>query len=395
MPSRFKSLNFSNLKGTKSADVKEMSITPTSNVATSSGEEVDVIAVEVLCLTGEGLQFTVPRSTLGRSLRQLVSEQIEPRPGAKHVLLYGDAYLRLDQTLQEQGIVGTVATFSCVYVATDLHAALCCVEGLQTSQEDFALDGVTQLRCTRSGQYLYHLPRSLQDLTFHGFDQRVNSITFPSNLQNLTFGAPFNQSLMNVSLPSKLQTLTFGADFNTSLANVTLPSNLQCLTLGAKFDHSLESVVFPSGLENLTLGQMFNQGLESVSFPSSLRSLTLGAEFNQSLEHVNLPDSLESLTFGEKFNQDLQHVSFPSGLQHLMFGAQFNQTLQNVNLPDSLRTLKFGASFTETFEGVKLPSNLEKLALRRSNPAMLRSGFPRNLKSLMFGGISLSCACVY
>ena len=200
-----------------------MSITPTSNVATSSGEELDVIDVEVLCLTGEGLRFSIPRSTLGRSLRQMVSEQIELKPGAKHVLLYGDAYLRLDQTLQEQGIVGKAAIFSCVYVATDLHAALRCVEGLQASQEDFALDGVTQLRCTRPGGYLYHLPRSLQDLTLRGFDQKVNSITFPSNLQNLTFGAPFNQSLMHVSLPSKLQTLTFGANFNTSLENVTLP----------------------------------------------------------------------------------------------------------------------------------------------------------------------------
>ena len=70
------------------------------------------------------------------------------------------------------------------------------------------------------------------------FDQLLENVTLPSDLQSLTFASESGQSLENGTLPSSLQSLTFGVLFNQSLQNVTLPSSLQILTFG----HSLTKV---------------------------------------------------------------------------------------------------------------------------------------------------------
>ena len=56
---------------------------------------------------------------------------------------------------------------------------------------------------------------------------------------SLTLGGSFNQRLERVNLPSNLQSLTFGNVFDQSLEGVNLPSNLQSLTFGWHFNQSL------------------------------------------------------------------------------------------------------------------------------------------------------------
>ena len=78
-------------------------------------------------------------------------------------------------------------------------------------EEGFALEGVTQIEGTASGDYLYHLPKSLESLILDDkFDMTLQGVSLPNNLQSLTFGASFDQSLERVNLPRNLQTLTFG-----------------------------------------------------------------------------------------------------------------------------------------------------------------------------------------
>ena len=75
---------------------------------------------------------------------------------------------------------------------------------------------------------------------------------------------------------------------------LTFPSNLQRLSFDGWFDQSLDWVTLPSSLQILSLGDGFNQSLERVTLPSSLQSLSFGGVFSQSLERVTLPSSLQS-----------------------------------------------------------------------------------------------------
>ena len=60
------------------------------------------------------------------------------------------------------------------------------------------------------------------------FNQTLDRVKWPSNLESLTFGAEFNKCVDD--LPSSLSTLTFGAEFNQHI-EVELPK-VQSLTLG-------------------------------------------------------------------------------------------------------------------------------------------------------------------
>ena len=94
---------------------------------------------------------------LGYDLWRLVSEKLPCRPGAKLAVHHVNAKLRLNQTLGEQGMVGTSATLSCTYIQTNVYSAWCYICGLRTCEEDFVLAGITQLEGAVPGEYLHHL----------------------------------------------------------------------------------------------------------------------------------------------------------------------------------------------------------------------------------------------
>ena len=152
--------------------------------------------------------------------------------------------------MQEQGIVSQAETLTCTCVPTDLYAAWQTVHGFQVSQGEFALEGVTRIEGATTGEYLHHIPPTLEHLSFdRDFNQSLEGVTLPSSLQSLRFRECFDQSLKGVTLPSSLQSLSFDPDFNQSLEEVTLPSSLQSLTFGECFDQSLKEVTLPSSLE--------------------------------------------------------------------------------------------------------------------------------------------------
>ena len=313
-----------------------------------------MINLDVRTLTGEEFRLRVERSARGSEVRKMVLENVPVRSGAKLVLdhirqqtseqVEETVRLKLHQSLQEQGLAeAETAILCCTYVPTQLQAAWCFLTGLETSEAEFSLEGVTHLT-TPSRVGLLHLPKSLISLTFRDeFNQSLEGVPLPESLQSLTFGYGFNQSLERVTLPNSLQNLTFGDNFNTSLGGVTLPNSLQKLTFGSFFNQSLERVTLPNSLQKLTFGDNFNTSLEGVTLPNSLQNLTFGRDFNQSLERVTLPSCLQNLTFGLWFNQSLVRVTLPSCLQNLTFGRDFNTSLEGVTLPDSLQKLTFGS----------------------------------------------------
>ena len=129
----------------------------------SDVEATEAIELQVLCLTGEGFNFKLDKSTFGYQVQQMVSTQLPGREGAKIVLHHMEAKLVLTESLEQQGIAGK-ATLSCTYVPTDLHLAWCYVHGLPTPEAGCSLEGLASLKVRTPGEYLFHLPKGLRTL---------------------------------------------------------------------------------------------------------------------------------------------------------------------------------------------------------------------------------------
>ena len=80
-----------------------------SSTDKDAADETDEVELHVLCLTGEGVTFSVSRSMLGSDLRRLVSEKLPRKPGAKLAVHHTNRELTLDENLGEQGFVGKSA----------------------------------------------------------------------------------------------------------------------------------------------------------------------------------------------------------------------------------------------------------------------------------------------
>ena len=193
-----------------------------------------MIDLDVRTLTGEEFRLRVERSTRGSEVRKMVFDHLPVRSGAKLVLHHmkhrtseqgveETVRLKLHQTSQEQGLAeAKTAILCCTYVPTQFQAAWCFLKGIETSEAEFSLEGVTHLT-TESPLCLLHLPKSLISLTFGDeFNHSLEDMTLPNNLQSLIFGHAFDKSVKDVTWPSSLQTLAFGNQFNQSLEDMTL-----------------------------------------------------------------------------------------------------------------------------------------------------------------------------
>ena len=255
--------------------------------------------LEVLNISGECmLILNVADSMLGRELWNLILDEVPPKPGLQLVVSH-TARLALNESLKQQGLGGQRAQVSATYIPVNLLAALRFAHGDSVEDEEFSLNGITEVTGVdeATSALLHNLPKSLRTLTFApGFNQRLQQVRLPPNLRTLTFGTYFNQSLDNVTWPAGLQSLTLGWCFNQSLDNVTWPGGLQSLTFGANFNQSLDNVTWPAGLQNVTFGWCFNQSMDNVTWPAGLQSLTFGQTFNQCLDEVTWPAGIQNLT---------------------------------------------------------------------------------------------------
>ena len=193
------------------------------------------IELEVLSISGECLvTLNVVGSMLGRELWNLILDKVPSKPGLQVVLSH-TSRLALNESLQQQGFGGQQAQVSATYMPINLLAALRFAHGDIVEDEEFSLNGITEMTGVSDEKpaLLKNLPKSLRTLTFApGFNQGLHHIRLPAGLSNLTFGQTFNQSLDTVTWPPGLKSLTFGAHFNQNLDNVTWQAGLQSLTFG-------------------------------------------------------------------------------------------------------------------------------------------------------------------
>ena len=94
-----------------------------SSTDKGAADETDEVDLQVLCLTGEGVTLSVPRSMLGYDLRRRLSEKLAYKPGAKLAVHHMNQKLTLDKTLGEQGILENSAVLSCTFVPSNLYTA--------------------------------------------------------------------------------------------------------------------------------------------------------------------------------------------------------------------------------------------------------------------------------
>ena len=85
-------------------------------------QEEALMVLQVLCMTGEGLTFKIPGSTLGRDVHKIVSEQLPCKPGARLSMHLGSTKLMLHVPIEDQ-CTGP-ATLSFTYVPTNLYPGL-------------------------------------------------------------------------------------------------------------------------------------------------------------------------------------------------------------------------------------------------------------------------------
>ena len=271
----------------------------------------------------------------------------------------------------------------------NLRNALCFAHGDSVVDEEFSLNGITEVSGVdaATSALLHNLPKSLRTLEFAPrFNRRLHYVRLPAGLQTLTLGCDFNQSLDNITWPGGLQSLTLALNFNQSLDNVTWPANLQSLTFGQNFNQSLDNVTWPAGLQSLTFGRKFNQSLDNVTWPAGLRSLTFGRDFNQSLDNVTWPAGLQSLTFGLFFNHIMDNMTRPAGLQCATVGTVLSQNLDNVTWPAGLQSLTFGGCCDQSVDNVTWPANLQCVTFGEFfNQSLDNVTWPAGLQCVTFG----------
>ncbi|CAM9331965.1 unnamed protein product, partial [Scytosiphon promiscuus] len=182
-------------------------------------------------------------------------------------------------------------------------------------------------------------PASLRQLSFGDmFSQDIGGDgtagDWPEPLERLTFGDSFNPSnTAPIALPKRLVSLALGNGFNQPVDTISWPDSLRELQMGDSFNQPINRVRWPASLKRLTFGAggSFNQDIDTVRWPQSLEVLEFGWKFNRSITRVEWPPSLRELSFGWDFDQAVVvegvGVRWPASLQRLTFGQNFNQSL--------------------------------------------------------------------
>ena len=248
------------------------------------------LEIEVLSISGEcTLTLNVAGSMLGRELWKLILDKLPFKQGRQLVLSHNTSKLVLHESLHQQGFRSEREQVSATYMPVNLLAALRFARGHNVEDEEFSLNGITEITGVshKMPALLHNLPDCLRTLTFECFEVDFNQRLHRDNL-----------NLLNVRWPAGLQRLTFGLEFNQSLDTVTWPAGLQILTFGGMFNQSLDKVTWPAGLQSLKFGMNFDQSLDNVRWPAGLQSLKFGVNFDQSLDNVRWPAGLQNLTFG-------------------------------------------------------------------------------------------------
>ena len=138
----------------------------------SGGVGEGLIELEVLSISGECmLSLNVADSMLGRELWKNILDKLPFRPGRQLILSHNTSKLVLNESLQQQGFRSEREQVSATYVPVNLLAAYHFACGHSVEDEEFSLDGITEMTglSNEMPALLHNLPDSLHTLTFVDF----------------------------------------------------------------------------------------------------------------------------------------------------------------------------------------------------------------------------------
>ena len=207
--------------------------------------------LEVLSMSGECmLTLNVSDCKLGRDLWKAILDKVPCEPGLQ-LAVFHNSRLALNKSLQQQGLGGQRAQVSATYMPVNLLAALRFAHGRNVEDEEFSLNGITEVAGVdeATSALLHNLPKSLRTLTFaHHFNQGLHHVRLPAGLQTVTVGENFNQSLDNVTWPAGLQSVTcdFWIRFQSEAGQSDMASMPSKFELWIRFQSDPEQNVMAS-----------------------------------------------------------------------------------------------------------------------------------------------------
>lgn len=235
--------------------------------------------------TGENM-LTFPLTTsLSRDVWKKTQEQLKLQPGRRFMILHNGSMLHLNTDLSDHDIYKEIGTISCTLLPTDLNAVQRFLQKQNVSDEEFSLQGITQLHC--------------QD--FFG--------PFPTSIQSLKL----EMSCIDIACMDILK----------------LPHQLKTLMLDFQHRQIQSKHFFPEELKTLTLKT--SVPFNTLSLPTKIKNLTLWGP-RQTLGDIHLPTNLENLSFGWDFSEHLDELSLPNGLKSLSFEITFQSHLYKQHL---------------------------------------------------------------
>ena len=129
------------------------------SVTGSLGE--GLIEIEVRSMSGDCmLTLNVSDSMLGRDLWKTILDKLPCKPGLQLIVSH-NSKLALNQSLQQQGLGGERAQVSATYMPVNLLAALRFAHGCNVEDEEFTLNGITEMTKVSHGMpaLLHNLPQ--------------------------------------------------------------------------------------------------------------------------------------------------------------------------------------------------------------------------------------------
>ncbi len=195
----------------------------------------------------------------------------------------------------------------------------------------------------------------------------------PPRLKSLYLGARFDRTLVGVRFPETLKKLHLG-NFNQSVDQVTFPCQLEELDFGSHFNQSVNHLILPPGLKRLNMGKKFNQPFD-CPLPNGLLFLSLVSFCDHPVDEIKFPETLRELELN-LFRDPLDCSRLPQGLQHLNCSNAWV-----IHLHKLINVKRLWISCKSQIDA--WPLALERLTLV-SQPAIWFSQALRNLPSTVF-----------
>jgi hypothetical protein len=151
-------------------------------------------------------------------------------------------------------------------------------------------------------------------------------------LRKIDFGNGFNQSIDELKIPDNVEVIVFGDSFNQPINNVKWPNKLRKILFGYSFNQSTNQI--PSTVTIINSNNMIDQ----VHHTTYLE-LKFVNHFNMDPNHYLLPyinnPNVKRIEFPDTFNYPINRVLWPKSLKQLIFGTNFNQEIKNED-PNSI-----------------------------------------------------------